>query len=137
MKLTQQSVCLLAILASSLISNHVAGVVIRDDVPDSEYIALGADPRYEATGAWFSGASHECNATVLGPSWILTAGHCGGSSFGLGEDINNLTVEVDLTTQVRNPDFNTANAALGPDTRVAELATPILDVTPALSLIHI
>ncbi len=131
MSTTLQRHLLAAMTAMILFVNHASAVSIRDDVPASEYIALGADPRYEATGAWFVNTAQECNATVIGPSWIVTAGHCGGNRFGLGADINNLTADRSIISTVRHPNFNTTSAANGPDLRVAELDSPILDVTPA------
>ena len=121
----------LTILILWLASTSAFAVVIRDDVADSEYTDLAADPKYEATGVWLtSSGTALCGATVISPEWAISAGHCGGFNFALGSDVNSLTHEETLAGTIRHPQYTT-NFAQGYDLRLMRLSNKIIDVTPA------
>ena len=46
---------------------------IRDDTPDSDYVALGNDPAFAAVGT-FTANLTGCG-TLIAPDWVLTAAH--------------------------------------------------------------
>jgi hypothetical protein len=59
----------------TLATLSVAGrsATILDDVPDSNYVALGNDPAFAAVGT-FSANLTGCG-TLIAPDWVLTAAH--------------------------------------------------------------
>src|ERR1700690_4112470 len=69
---------LLAAAAAMVVNRPARAVTERDDVPDSQYIQLGASSQYSASGfmdAIGSGAGDFASATLIAPDWVLTAAH--------------------------------------------------------------
>ncbi len=68
-----------------------------------------------------------CSATLIHPSFVLTAAHClvGLESVGFGEDGDSPIREHELVSCIPHPDFE---GALGVDLAVCELAEPVNDV---------
>jgi hypothetical protein len=48
---------------------------IRDDVPDSNYVALGNDPAFAAVGTFVNSWGYTGCGILIAPDWILTAAH--------------------------------------------------------------
>ncbi len=69
-----------ALPAALAIPSSAHAIVIRDDVPDSSYVALGQDPAYDSVGSvqvqfggnWF----HICGATLVADDVVATAQQC-------------------------------------------------------------
>lgn len=57
-------------LALVIVSCNVNAIVIRHDVEDKKYLALGE--KYSVSVAYVNG----CAATLIDKSWLLTAAHC-------------------------------------------------------------
>lgn len=56
-----------------LLPGNFFASTIRDDVPDSDYIALGNDPAFASVGT-FSANLTGCGI-LIAPDWVLTAAH--------------------------------------------------------------
>jgi hypothetical protein len=68
-----KSPALAGIFSLLLFPVAVLGATIRDDTPDSDYVALGNDPAFAAVGT-FSANLTGCGILVA-PDWVLTAAH--------------------------------------------------------------
>jgi hypothetical protein len=68
------SALLLGILAGIARPTTACGATIRDDEPDSAYVALGNDPAFAAVGT-LSGALYTGCGILIAPDWVLTAAH--------------------------------------------------------------
>ena len=89
-----------------------------------------------------------CTATLITPETMLTAAHCGNDypleavlAFGaafFGPSVDEASLEVGLSNLVVHPDYEElVNTPIGPDygshdISVLTLATPVLDIEPAL-----
>lgn len=105
------------------------GVTIRDDQPDSGYLNLASQPEYSSVGLFVNDWGYTGSATLIAPDWILTAGHnlaaassgtftVNGTSYGSSQFIY-------------HPNFQYGNWFAGYDVALVQLATPVLDVSPA------
>ena len=101
---------------------------IRDDVPDSSYVDLGASLAYASVGLFVNSWGYTGSATLIAPDWVLTAAHVltAASSGTFTIDGTSYTAD-DLIT---NPGW-TGNALNGYDFGLAHLSTPVTSVTPA------
>jgi secreted trypsin-like serine protease len=115
-----------------------SGIVIRDDVPDSEYQALAAQSQFAAAGRMIfntgSGNFFGGSATLIAPGWVLTAAHVADNQpasawrFDLGSSASRVSVaEVFI-----HPDWGGDDQIVnGSDFALMRLASPITSVTPA------
>ena len=63
---------LLGILASTVfLPASIFGATIRDDVPDSSYLALGASPEYDPVGTFVNSWGYTGSGTLIAPDWVL------------------------------------------------------------------
>jgi hypothetical protein len=62
-----------AIFIAIIFPFAVFSATIRDDVPDSDYVALGNDPAFDAVGT-FTANLTGCGI-LIAPDWVLTAAH--------------------------------------------------------------
>ncbi|MGH7988709.1 MAG: trypsin-like peptidase domain-containing protein [Limisphaerales bacterium] len=63
------------ILALIIFSGNVWSETIRDDVPDSDYVALGNDPAFAVVGTFVNSWGYTGCGILIAPGWVLTAAH--------------------------------------------------------------
>ena len=106
-------------------------VVIRDDVPDANYRALGSEANFPASG-FITAASNGAflGGTLIAPRFVLTVAHIQGdiipgiTTFTIGG-----TAYV-IAEQTPHPFFN-ATGLFENDINVLRLTNPVSGVTPA------
>ena len=99
-------------------------IVMRHDVDDSEYIALGAK---------YGGSAVRLNAgcgTFIQPNWILTAGHVLESP-RVGEDVTVNGVKYAIKRKIIHPDYN-LRGAVNHDIALIELEQKVPNVELAI-----
>jgi secreted trypsin-like serine protease len=112
-----------ALISSSLPSS---AIVIRDDQPDANYIALGSEANYSASG--FIGANM-LGGTLIAPEYVLTAAHIQGD---IAPGVTTFTVggvAYTIAEQRPHPQFNPTT--FENDINVLRLASPVANVSPA------
>jgi hypothetical protein len=122
-------VVLLGILAlTTLHPVSIWGVTIRDDVPDSSYLALAASPEYDPVGTFVNSWGYTGSGTLIAPDWVLLSAHelVAASSGTFTIDGTSYT----STELILNPGW-TGNALNGYDFGLVHLSTPVSGVTPA------
>jgi secreted trypsin-like serine protease len=119
---------LAALIPLALISSSVycSAIVIRHDQADADYIALGSEANYPASG--FIGANR-LGGTLIAPEYVLTAAHIQGdivpgvTTFTVGG------VAYTIAEQRPHPQFNPTT--FENDINVLRLASVVANVTPA------
>src|ERR1035438_5949670 len=69
------SALLLGILAGIGRPTTACAATIRDDEPDSAYVALGNDPAFAAVGTLVNSWGYTGCGILIAPDWVLTAAH--------------------------------------------------------------
>jgi hypothetical protein len=121
---------LFGILASTVLPPaSIWGATIRDDQPDSSYVALGASPEYAPVGTFVNSWGYTSSATLIAPDWVLTAAHSltAASSGTFTIDGTAYT----STQLIGNPGWNSANVFGGYDFGLVHLSSPVAGITPA------
>jgi len=123
---------LIGIVAIVLLNQSAWGIVRRDDVADSQYTALAAQPQFAAVGKVFAGSSAGSGTVIANGWWVLTAAHVvygappGSISFQIGA----------ATYYAQNVYIHPSYPGPGPlpraDIALIELNAPVSGVTPAL-----
>jgi len=119
---------LLLLSGACLVSSASAGT-IRDDRPDSSYLALANTPAYAPVGTLVNSWGYNGSATLIAPDWLLTAAH-------------NLVAANSATFTINGAAYNSSQLFLNPnwqssdpmstyDVGLVHLASPVLGVTPA------
>jgi hypothetical protein len=122
-------VTLLGILASTTLQPaSIWGVTIRDDQPDSSYLALAASPEYAPVGTFVSNWGYTGSATLIAPDWVLTAAHMLVAASSGTFTINGTSYA--STQLIRNPGWN-SNPMDGYDFGLVHLSSPVVGITPA------
>src|SRR5277367_2434869 len=63
------------ILTLIIFPADVWSATILDDVPDSDYVALGNDPAFAAVGTFVNSWGYTGCGILIAPNWVLTAAH--------------------------------------------------------------
>jgi len=69
------SALLLGILAGMARPTTACAATIRDDEPDSAYVALGNDPAFASVGILVNSWGYTGCGILIAPDWVLTAAH--------------------------------------------------------------
>ena len=103
------------------------GVTIRDDEPDSDYLALGAQSDFSAVGTFAANLTGA--GTLIAPDWVLTAAHL---IIGAGSGTFTLNDASYTSSQIiTDPAWN-GNVYSGNDFALVHLSSPIAAIPPAM-----
>jgi len=119
----------LGTLASTILPTESArSATIRDDEPDSSYLALAASPQYAPVGTFVNSWGYTGCATLIAPDWVLTAAHVLTAATSGTFTINGMSYG--STQLISNPGWN-GTAFNGYDFGLVQLSTPVSGITPA------
>ncbi len=129
-----------ALLSASGIPDAMA-ILIRHDVPLSEYVTLARDPRFQSAGyliANVSGATSLCSGALVGQRSFLTAAHCvddlvpSDSFVGFGNDISTSLPGPNVSAVHINPawDETRPTQTQASDVAIVDLTAAPLGVSP-------
>jgi len=123
-------ISLFGIFASAILQPaSIWGITIRDDQPDSSYLALGADPAYASVGVFVSDTGTTTSGTLIAPDWVLTAAH---SLFGAASGTFTINGISYTSTQLfANPGWNELNPFGGSDFGLVHLSSIVSGIDPA------
>jgi hypothetical protein len=123
---------LIGIVAIVLLNQSAWGIVRRDDVADSQYTALAAQPQFAAVGKVFAGSSAGSGTVIANGWWVLTAAHVVS-----GAPPSSISFQIGAATYyAQNVYIHPSYPGPGPlpraDIALIELNAPVSGVTPAL-----
>lgn len=105
-------------------------VTIRDDQPDSSYLALAAETEYASVGLFVNSWGYTGSGILIAPDWVLTAAHnlilANSGTF----TINGIPYA--SSSLFLNPGWQNNNPFGGYDFGLVHLAEPVQGVTPAV-----
>jgi hypothetical protein len=117
------------ILILTIFPATVWGSTDRDDVPDSNYIALGNDPAFGSVGTFVNSWGYTGCGILIAPDWVLTSAHlllaASSGTFTIGGTAY-------TSTQLFTDPHWDGNAQDGFDFALMHLDTSLTAVSPAL-----
>ena len=123
-------IALVGVLASTAFHPTSArGITIRDDVPDSSYLALAANPQYDCVGTFVNSWGYTGSGVLIAPDWVLTADHNLFAATSGTFTLNGISYS--STQLVRNPGYQNGNPLGGYDFGLVHLGSSVTAVAPA------
>jgi len=124
------SVALLAILGSATLHpTSTWGITIRDDQPDSSYLALVASPDYASVGSFVNSWGYTGSGVLIAPDWVLTAAHNLIAATSGTFTIDGTSYS--STQLIRNPGYQSGNPIGGYDFGLVHLSSSVAGIPPA------
>ncbi len=123
-----KSVKLIMILLTAFIFSYLATPVMADNNPETRIVGGNtADPgEYPFVVSLQDSMGHFCGASVISPTYVMTAAHCSGGTIDAVIGLHNQndtgnTQKIRVKRQINHPQYNGA----GYDIAVYELSEPI------------
>jgi hypothetical protein len=121
---------LLGILGSTILQPaSIWGVTIRDDQPDTNYLALAASPEYAPVGTFINSWGYTGSGTLIAPDWVLLTAHELIAASSGTFTINRASYA--STQLILNPGWSNGSVFAGYDFGLVHLSSPVENVTPA------
>jgi hypothetical protein len=106
------------------------GIIIRDDQPDSAYLALAAQSEYAAVGTFLNDWGYTGSGVLIAPDWVLTAAHNLALATAGTFTIND--VSYTSTALLRHPSYVYGNSFAGYDVGLVHLSSEVSSLTPVM-----
>ncbi|MEI9959753.1 MAG: trypsin-like serine protease [Limisphaerales bacterium] len=129
MNLIKRGTIALLGISTFFYSGTLSASTIRDDVPDSDYLDLGADAAFAAVGLFVNSWGYTGCGVLIAPDWVLTAGHmldaATGGTFTVGG------IDYTSTEIIKNPGW-TGVPFNGSDFGLVHLSSSVTAIPPAM-----
>ena len=121
--------CRIALGAGLALAGSGSAATIRDDQPDSAYLALANSLEYSAVGSLVNDWGYTGSGTLIAPDWVLTSAHMFSAAKSATFTIDGTAY---ATSQlIANPGWHTGGEFNGSDLGLAHLSRPVPGVIPA------